>query len=245
VPPVPRLCPIRALFRDGHFLGRLYGERMRIASLTIIVFGSAPCLAVPAASQICVGSTSFTRAPLHVAGSAEVTNHAHGFGLGLTLGSPAAFFGVGLGTTHFDALNGSSFDVAAVGGYEEPLDQRGGIQLCQVVTVGHRAGPDNTPYGDYSETDVMALLRLGDVAMQSRHVRLIPAVGLGFEHAHQNFSRLGAPSATTSHGFGVLTLGVGVVFGETVTVLSEAFVPIGLANGSATFGLGVAANLGR
>jgi hypothetical protein len=218
---------------------------MRIAWLAIIVFGFAPCLAVPATSQICAGSTSFDDAPLRVSASAEVTKHAHGFEVGLTLGRTATFFGVSLGTTHFDALNGSSFDVAAAGGYELPLDQRGRIQLCPVVTLGHRSGPDNTPYGQYSETDVVALLRVGDVAMQSRHVRLIPTVGLGFEHAQQNFTLVAGPTATTSHGFGVLVLGVGAVFGKAVTVLPEALVPIGLANGSAAFGLGLAAKFGR
>ena len=245
MPPVLRFCPIRPPFRDRHFLGRLSGERMRIAWLAIIVFGFAPCLAVPATGQICAGSTSFAGGPLQVSGSAEVTTHAHGFGVGLTLGGTATFFGVSLGTTHFDALNGSSFDVAAGGGYELPLDRRGGIQLCPVMTVGHRSGPNNTTYGEYSETDVVALLRLGDVAMQSRRVRLIPTVGLGLEHAQQNFSRFEGPSATTSHGFGVLALGVGVVFGKAVTVLPEALVPIGLANGSAAFGLGLAAKFGR
>jgi len=218
---------------------------MRIAWLTIVVFGFAPCLAVPAIGQICAGSTSFAGGPLRVSGSAAVTTHAHGFGVGLTLGGPVTFFGVSLGTTHFDALNGSSFDVAAGGGYELPVDQRGRVQLCPVVAVGHLSGPNNTPYGDYAETDVTASLRLGAVAMEARHVRLIPTLDLGFEHTQQTFSRLGSPSITASHGFGVLTLGVGVVFGKTVTVLPEALVPIGLAGGSAAFGLGFAANFGR
>ncbi len=151
----------------------------------------------PGNYQTCAGSTSFAGAPLRVSGSAEVTAHAHGFGVGLTLGGTATFFGVSLGTTHLDALNGSSFDVAAGGGYELP------------------------------------------------HVRLIPTLGLGFEHAQQTFSRLGSPSVTASHGFGVPALAVGVVFGKTVTVLPEALVPIGLAGGSAAFGLGFAANFGR
>lgn len=219
---------------------------MRIASLATIIVGLAPGLAVPAASQICAGLTSFTRAPLQVSGNAEVNTHAHGFGVGLALGGPATFFGVGLGTTHFDILNGSSFDVAAGGGYELSLGQRESVQLCPIVAVGHRSGPNNTPYGDYSETDVTASLRLGDVAMESRHVRLIPTVGLGFEHAQQTFSSpFGSPLGTASHGFGALTLGVGVAFGTTVAVLPEASVPIGLAGGSASFGLGFAANFGR
>ena len=113
------------------------------------------------------------------------------------------------------------------------------------MTVGHRSGPNDPPYGDYSETDVIALLRLGDVAMHSRHVRLLPTVGLGFAHEHQNFNTFGVSSAAASHSFGVITLGVGAVFGKTVTLLPEALVPIGLANGSATFALGLAANLGR
>lgn len=216
---------------------------MRIGSLALIVLSSAPCLAVPAASQICAGATSFAGAPLRVAGSAAVSPRAQSFAFGLTLGGSAKFFGVDLGTTHFDALNGSSFDVAAEGGYELPLDQRGAIQLCPVLAAGHRSGPNGTPYGDYSETDVTALLRLGDVATLSSHVRLIPTVGLGYEHAEQNFNRLGSPAATASHGFGVFTVGMGEVFGKTVTVLLEAQVPIGLAGGSVTYGLGLAANL--
>ena len=214
---------------------------MRIAPLTMIVFG----FTFPATGQICAGSTSFTGAPLRVSGNAEVTSDAHSFGVGLTLGGSAAFLGVSLGTTHFDALHGSSFDVAAGGGYELRLAQRGGIQLCPVVTVGHTSGPNDPPYGDYSETDVIALLRLGDVAMQSRHVRLLPTVGLGFAHEYQNFSTFDVTSAAASHNFGVITLGVGAVFGKTVTFLPEALVPIGLANGSATFAFGLAANLGR
>jgi len=43
----------------------------------------------------------------------------------------------------------------------------------------------------------------------------------------------------------VLTLGVGVVFGKTLTVLPEALLPIGLAGGSAAVGIGFAANFGR
>src|SRR5258707_5009996 len=145
VPPVPRFSPIQAPFPDRHFPGRLSGERMRIASLAMITVGLAPCLAVPGASQICAGSTSFTRAPLQVSGSAEVTTHAHSFGVGLALGGPATFFGVGLGTTHFDALHGSSFDVAAGGGYELPLDQQGSVQLCPVVAVRVRSSTDRKP----------------------------------------------------------------------------------------------------
>jgi len=85
---VPRFSPIQAPFRDRHFLGRLSGERMRIASLAMITVGLAPCLAVPGASQICAGSTSFTRAPLQVSGSAEVTTHAHSFASDLPWAAP-------------------------------------------------------------------------------------------------------------------------------------------------------------
>src|SRR5260221_5866206 len=151
---------------------------MRIASRVVINVGLAPRLALPGASHICAGSTSFTRAPLQVSGSAEVTTHAHSFGVGLALGGPATFFGVGLGTTHFDALHGSSFDVAAGGGYELPLDQGGSVQLCPVVAVWHRSRPNATPYGDYSETDLSASFRLGDVAMESRSGCLVPNGGL-------------------------------------------------------------------
>src|SRR5258708_22512971 len=105
VPPVPRFSPIQAPFPDRHFPGRLSGARMRIASLAMITVGLAPCLAVPGASQICAGATSFTGAPLQASGTAAVTTHAHSLGVGLALRGPATFFRVDLATTHFYALN--------------------------------------------------------------------------------------------------------------------------------------------
>ncbi len=216
---------------------------MRIAPLTKIAFGLTLSLAAPAAGQICAGFVSFAGAPLRVTGSAGVNSHVRGFGLTLTSGHPGTFFGgVGLGATHFDALNGSSLDLVAGGGYEWPLDQRERFQLCPGVTVAHSAGP-NSPYGDYSETDVTASLRLGGVVLQSRHVRVIPSVGLGLQHAHQTVGGLNSTTeATASHDFGVLTLRTGAVFGRAVTLLPEVSVPIWLADGSATFDLALAAN---
>jgi hypothetical protein len=221
-----------------------FEEAMRIASLTLIGFGLTTCVTVPGTSQICAGSSSFARSPYVVSGGGGVSRHSHGFGAGLTLGGPSKFFGVGIGRTHFDVLNGSSFDVSAGAGLEFLLDHRGALQLCPIVSVGHSAGPDHTQYGDYSETDVAAGLRLGDVAMRSKKVRLIPTVGFGLEHTTQSFSSGGPPLITAAHTFGVLTLGGGVVFGNTTTVSARASVPIGLHNGSAAFSLGLAVNLG-
>src|SRR5437870_12267168 len=116
---------------------------MRIVPLTMIAFG----FALPATGQLCAGSASFSGAPLRVSGNTEVTSDAHSFGVGLTLGGSATLFGVGLGTTHFDALHGSSFDVAAGGGCQLRLAQPGGIQLCPGVAVGHGAGPKHPPHG--------------------------------------------------------------------------------------------------
>src|SRR5512147_1902106 len=127
---------------------------MRTPSLALVAFGLTTCPAARLTGQICAGSTSFARSPTHVSGGAAVSRQSHGFGVGFTLGNPSAFFGVGIGTTHVDALDGSSFDLDAGAGYEFSLAQRGGIQVCPIVSVGHRAGPNQTTNGDYSETDV-------------------------------------------------------------------------------------------
>ncbi|HVH68099.1 MAG TPA: hypothetical protein VM716_09545 [Gemmatimonadales bacterium] len=216
---------------------------MRLPSVTVAVLAFTLFLTVRADGQACAGLASFINAPYQVSGVAEYTKHAHDFGGALTLGGPATFFGVALGTTHYDASKGSSFDVSGGGGYELALGQRG-MQLCPVVAAGHRSGPDNYAGSalNYSETDVGAALRLGGVASESEHVRLIPTVGLGLEFAQQTFSDFSGTSTSRTHGFGVLQFGLGFLPGKTMTLLSEATVPIGLANSSATFGITVAAN---
>jgi hypothetical protein len=114
------------------------------------------------------------------------------------------------------------------------------------VSVAHAAGPDNISGGaDYSETDVGASLRLGALATASEHFRLIPTVGLGFEYAAAKLTSSLGGSTTDSHGFGVLSLGLGLVFNKTLTVQPRAAVPIGLANRSATFGLALGVNFGQ
>jgi hypothetical protein len=219
---------------------------MRIPSLALVAFGLTTFPVARLTGQICAGATSFARSPTLVSGGAAVSSQSHGFGVGFTLGNHSAFFGVGIGTTHFDALNGSSFDLDAGAGYELSLAQRRGIQLCPIVSVGHRAGPNQTTYGDYSETDVTAGLRLGDAAVQSTHWRLIPTIGLGFAHSQQTFSLpTGRIFTTTAHSFGVVTFGAGAVFNNTLALVSEAGVPIGLANGSPTFALTLDVGLGR
>ncbi len=218
---------------------------MRIAWLAMVVFGFVTCFDAPATGQICAGSTSFTRSPFLISAGGGVSRSAHGFGVAFTLGNPSQFFSVGIGTTHFDVLNGSSFDVDAGVGLERFLDPQERIELCQIVFVGHSAGPDHTPYGDYSETAVDAGLRLGDVAIQSTHARLILSLGLGLEHQQQTFSLRGAAFSKDTHDFGVFAAGVSAVFGNSLTVSPRVSVPIGLTNGEAKFTLGLAISLGH
>jgi hypothetical protein len=220
---------------------------MRISSLALVTFGVTTCAAAQLPGQICAGSTSFAHSPAQVSGGAAVSSQSHGFGVGFTVGNPYVFFGVGIGTTHFDALNGSSFDLDAGAGYELSLAQRRGIQLCPIVSVGHRTGPNGTTYGDYSETDVTAGLRLGDAAVQTTHWRLIPTFGLGFAHSQQTFSLSlsGRTLTTRAHGFGVVTFGAGAVFNNKLALMTEAGVPIGLANGSPTYALTLEVSFGR
>ena len=219
---------------------------MRTSSLTIGIFAFAISAPAPAASQICAGSTSFTSSSFLVSTRAAISSDSHGVGVAVTLGTPWTFLGVGIGTTHFDKLNGSSFDVDVGAGYELPLDHQGNIQLCPILSVGHSAGPHHTPYGDYFETDVAAGIRVGDVVLQSTHVRLIPTVGLGLWHSQQEF-RSPAPGRITfsraAHTAGVLTVRAGVVFGSTLSLVSGAAIPIGLANRSSAFDLTLAVTL--
>jgi hypothetical protein len=197
--------------------------------------------------QVCAGTATFMGAPLQVSGSAGFTTGARGFGVGLALGGAGMFYGVGVGTTHYDAYNGSSIDLSAGAGLEVPVGQGGGVELCPVAAVGHRSGPNNIAGSgaNYSETEVGAAIRLGVVTMESDRDRVIPTVGLGFDHVQQVLSATFGGSTKASHTFGALSLGVGFVFNRTVTFLPEVVVPIGLDNSSPSFDLSLAVNFGH
>ncbi|MGH7534928.1 MAG: hypothetical protein ACREMG_05025, partial [Gemmatimonadales bacterium] len=60
-----------------------------------------------AAAQACLGMPSFTSGPMQIAGGITFADGANGFGGSFGYGSSTMYGKVGVGTTSYDALDGS------------------------------------------------------------------------------------------------------------------------------------------
>src|SRR2546422_2365350 len=110
--------------------------------LTLVSVGAFLGLAAPAAAQVCGGFTSFANGAYQVSGAVQFNDQAKMVGGAFALGGRAAFGQVGVGTTSYDNLDGSTFSLMGSAGYQVALDKKGVFQMCPVATIDHGSDPD-------------------------------------------------------------------------------------------------------
>src|SRR5215468_10322440 len=106
-------------------------RRTLLFSLALpLMFGSK------AAAQTCVGMPSFASGKMQVAGGGTFTDGANGFAGTFGYGAPKGLYGkAGIGSTSYDALNGSSLDFGFTGGYSIPLESKRMAEVCPVANL--------------------------------------------------------------------------------------------------------------
>ena len=199
----------------------------------------------PAVAQLCGGAPSFAGGPFQLSVEALFNDNAKTFGGGLALGGRGPFGQLTVGTTTYDNFNASSFNVGLGAGYQLRLDKAGTLNVCPVAGLGLVNGPKdiNGSGLDYSETDLTAGLALGIVAARGKEVMLVPAASVAYASASGKLTDPLGGSTRASASFGVVTLGVGFVFGQRVSLAPSLSIPFAVRNASTTFGVSVAANL--
>jgi len=206
-----------------------------------------------ASGQVCSGFASFGQRPFQVFGAAGFNDNAKTFTGGFAFGGSGAFGQLGIGTTSFDEVDGSSFNFNGGAGYQVPLGQKGIVYLCPTASVAFASGPNDIDvFGDGSlvldlnETDLAFGLALGVIASRSGQTQIIPAGSLSFVHATLKAKdQVSGASDSQSESFGMLALGLGFVFNQMFTLHPGVAIPFGVDGASTTFGLSFSANFGQ
>jgi hypothetical protein len=218
-------------------------KRILLLSLTL-----SATLGSIAAAQTCVGMPSFTSGHMQVAGGGAFTDGVNSFGASLGYGVPAGLYGkAGLGTTDYDGLDGSSFDLNLSGGYQTTMGRRHDVAVCPVANFSYGSGPNDIGGSgvDMSSTSIGFGFMAGKVLGRNPRMQFIPNAGLGFAYSKIKLEDSAGGSVDGSDSYALATMGVGLLFNSSVSVNPSLSFPIGQEGGDPVFGLGVALNFGR
>ena len=204
-------------------------------------------LGTRAAAQTCVGMPSFSSGQMQVGAGASFADGTSSFGGTFGYGSPKSFYGkAGIGSTSYDGLDGSSFDLNLGGGYQIPLQSRSTAQVCPVANLSFASGP-NDILGqdiDMSSRTFAFGAALGGQGGRNPRVQILPNAGFQFANTRVSMDD-GTDSVSGSESYGLLTLGTGFVFNSRYSLNPSINIPVGLDGSSASFGLAGAINFGR
>jgi hypothetical protein len=191
---------------------------------------------------------SFASGRMQLTAGGQFADGASSFAGGFGYGSPKqGLYGkAGIGTTSYDAFDGSSFDLNIGGGYQIPLHSRRTAQVCPVANLSLGSGPNDILGSgvDLSSRTFAFGAALGGLVGQSSQMQILPNASLQFANTRATVDD-GTSSASQSESYALLTLGTGFVFNSRFSLNPSISVPIGLDGGDTSFGLVGAMNFGR
>ncbi len=204
-------------------------------------------LTAQAAAQTCVGMPSFSSGQMQIAGGGQFADGVSSFGGTFGYGTPKALYGkAGVGTTSYDAFDGSSFDFNVGGGYQIPLHTSRTAELCPVANLSIGSGPKDVlgTGTDISSRTLAFGASVGALLGRSPQLRILPNASFQFANTRASADD-GTGSASDSQSYALLTLGTGFVFNSRFSLNPSINFPIGLDGGDTSFGLMGAMNFGR
>ena len=204
-------------------------------------------LGTRAAAQTCVGMPSFSSGQMQVAAGGSFADGASSFGGTFGYGAPQGLYGkAGLGSTSYDAFDGSSLDINLGGGYQIPLQTSRKAELCPVASLSLNSGP-NDVLGtgvDISGRTFAFGASVGALVGNSTQMQILPNASFQFANTRATLDD-GTDSVSGSESYALLTLGTGFVFNSRYSLNPSINIPVGLDGSSASFGLMGAINFGR
>ena len=204
-------------------------------------------LTTKAAAQTCVGMPSFSSGQMQVTGGGTFADGASSFGGTFGYGTPKGLYGkAGVGTTSYDALDGSSFDFGVGGGYQIALQTSRTAELCPVASLSIGSGPNDVLGSgvDLSSRTFAFGASVGALVGRNPQMRIVPNASFQFANSRVKIDD-GTNSGADSESYGLLTIGTGFVFNSRFSVNPSISIPMGLDGSDASFGLSGAINFGR
>ena len=200
-----------------------------------------------AAAQACVGMPSFSTGRMQVAAAGTFADGASTFGGTFGYGVPKSFYGkAGVGTTSYDAFDGSSFDFSVGGGYQVPLHASRSAELCPVANLSFGSGPNDLGgLGiDMSSRTFSLGAAVGTEVGNSTQMQILPNASFQFANTRLEIDD-GTESASGSESYALLTLGTGFVFNSRYSLNPSISIPMGLEGSDMSFAIAGAINFGR
>jgi len=217
----------------------------------VLLIVCVPLAAAPATAraQLCAGYAPLGRAPFQIAGNATIYFEAMEYGVRLTYGARGPFLSAGVGHTVLDFVSDASWDLKMAAGWELALNRRRTFQVCPFAAVTRIVGPvggpldmGNTP--NYDETDWQWGVGAGLLVRGPQEVEIAPTVSIAILRGEATSTRISLVNSATAT-FGMLTLGLGVMFSRVVTVLPSVSLPIHQGVATPTYTLGIGLNFGH
>jgi hypothetical protein len=200
-----------------------------------------------AAAQTCTGMPAFSSGQMQIAGGGSFADGASSFGGTFGYGVPQGMYGkAGIGTTSYDALDGSSLDFSLAGGYQIPLQTSRTAELCPVASLSLGSGPDDVLGSgiDMSSRTFALGAALGAQLGHNPQLQIVPNASLQLANTRLSVDD-GTDSASDSESYGLLTLGTGFVFNSRYSLNPSISIPMGLEGSDASFSLAGAIHFGR
>jgi hypothetical protein len=204
-------------------------------------------LTAQAAAQTCTGMPAFSSGHMQIAGGGQFADGANSFGGTFGYGTPKSLYGkAGIGTTSYDAFDGSSFDLNLGGGYQIPLQASRTTELCPIASLSLGSGPKDVLGSgvDLSSRTFAFGASVGAVLGRNPALRILPNAAFQFANTRATVDD-GTFSASDSQSYGLLMLATGFVFNSRFSLNPSINIPVGLDGSSTSFGLMGAMNFGR
>jgi hypothetical protein len=199
------------------------------------------------AAQACVGMPSFSSGPMQLAAAGAFTDGSNSLGTSFGYGVPKGLYGkVGIGTTSYDALDGSSFDFGLGGGYQVPLHSSRKAEVCPIASLSFGSGPNDVVESgvDMSSRNFAFGAALGALVGNNPQMQILPNASFQFANTRVTLDD-GTDSDSGSESYALLTLGTGFVFNSRFSLNPSISLPIGLEGSDASFAVGGAIQFGR
>ena len=138
-------------------------------------------LTAQAAAQTCAGMPAFSSGHMQIAGGGQFADGANSFGGTFGYGTPKSLYGkAGIGTTSYDAFDGSSFDLNLGGGYQIPLQASQTTELCPIASLSLGSGPKDVLGSgvDLSSRTFAFGAAVGAVLGRNPQLRILPNAGV-------------------------------------------------------------------
>ncbi len=231
-------------------------------SIALVLVLSASLAAV-AEGQTCAGLPSFSKVPAHLSGSIITGNDITTIGGAVTWGGVGPFASAGAALVDFDGIDESAFTVGFGVGYQvsasaenrlrrnsvyQPSGNLRGIQFCPVAAFEYQKGPEFDFLGeniDLSAISLSAGLSLGVPIVAGTTLQLIPVGGVALAYTKVTADATSFPSQSDSETYGIISLGLGFLMNETLSIKPFVGIPVGLEGADPRLGIVVSFALGR